>query len=125
MARKYVLLDDYDGAELSDDTQPINLKLGRTTYALYLSDDNHTKLLEALTPFIEGAETVSATTAAVRTAAAPAKSADKAKMKRVRQWAQDTGFKFKGADGTERTLGDRGRIPQEVVDAYDEQNPDD
>ena len=122
MARKYVLLDDYDGAELPDDTRPFHLGVGRTTYALHLSDDNHAKLLEVLTPFIENAETVN------RTTPAPARqtaSSDKEKMRKVRQWAQDTGFKFKRADGSETTLGDRGRIPQEVVDAYEEQNPDD
>lgn len=122
MGRKYVLLDDYDGKELPDDTQPVNLSLGRTTYALYLSEKNHGKLMEVLDPFIKDAETTRTTTASAPKATA---KADKDKLKRVRAWAQETGYKFKGADGEERTLGDRGRIPEEVVSAYEAANPED
>lgn len=119
MGKKYVLVDDLDGKELPDDTQPVNLSLGRTTYSLYLSEKNHGKLLEALNPFIENAETSSTTTAARR---ASTGSSDKAKLKAVREWAQATGYAYKNAKGEEVTLGDRGRIPQEVVDAYDKAN---
>ena len=125
MGRKTVLLDDYDGAELPDDAQPVNLSLGRTTYALYLSEKNHGKLLEALNPFIENAETVSAAVGVPRRAGgtpAPVSSADKERNKAVRAWAQASGFKFKNVAGEETTLGDRGRIPQEVYDAYDAAN---
>jgi len=121
MGRKYVLLDDFDGKELPDDTTPVNLSLGRTTYALYLSEKNHGKLLEALNPFIENAETVTGTPRS--TPAAPkASSADKEHNKAVRAWAQATGYTFKNAAGEDTTLGDRGRIPQEVFDAYDAAN---
>lgn len=113
-----VILDDLDGKELPEDTQPITLSMGRTTYNLYLSESNHEKLLKAVTPFIENAET--ATGAASRTPrSSSAASADKEKMKKVREWAQATKFKFKDAQGNEKTLGDRGRIPDEVVAAYD------
>lgn len=119
MGRKTVLLDDLDGTELPDDTQPIHLSLGRTTYAVYLNEKNHEKLLKAVQPFIENAETVSAS----RTPAAPkASNTDKERNAKVRAWAQSTGFKFKNAAGEETALGDRGRIPQEVYDAYDAAN---
>lgn len=119
MARKYVLLDDLDGKELPDDTNPINLSLGRTNYVLYLSEKNHGKLLEVLSPFIENAETTSS-----RTTSAPSSvdSGMKAKLKAVRVWAQETGYTYKNAKGEDVTLGDRGRIPQEVIDAYDKAN---
>lgn len=120
MGRKTVLVDDLDGTELPEDTQPIRLSLGRTTYSLYLSDKNHEKLLEAVTPFIENAETVQGSTAP--RSATPAKSADKERLRAVREWAQSTGFKYKNAAGEEVTLGDRGRIPDAVVKAYDEAN---
>lgn len=119
MGRKTVLVDDLDGTELPEGTQAINLSMGRTTYALYLSEKNHEKLLKALTPFIENAETVSGGSSS-RTARSS--SQDKEKMKKVREWAQATGFKFKDAAGNEKTLGDRGRIPDEVVAAYDAAN---
>jgi hypothetical protein len=117
MARRYVLLDDYDGKELPEDTSPVTLSLGRTTYNLFLSEANHGKLLEALEPFIKDAEKAGTQN---RTApSSSAKSADKDKLKAVREWAQSTGYKYTNAKGEETTLGDRGRIPQEVVDAYD------
>lgn len=119
MGRKTVLLDDLDGSVLPDDTSPVTFSLGRTTYNLYLSEDNHGKFLEALNPFIENAEKVSGTAAPRR---ASSSSADKEKMKKVREWAQATGFTFKDAQGNDKKLGDRGRIPQEVVDAYDAAN---
>jgi hypothetical protein len=124
VGRKTVLVDDLDGTELPEDTAPITLSLGRTTYALYLTDKNHEKLLKAVTPFIENAEKVSGTGGSGGGARATRSvgSGDKEKMKAVRAWAQSTGYKFKAADGSERTLGDRGRIPQEVVDAYDAAN---
>jgi hypothetical protein len=38
-------------------------------------------------------------------------------MKAVRAWAQSNNVQHKG-----RPIGDRGRIPQEVIDQYDAQN---
>lgn len=121
MGRKTVLVDDVDGKELPEDTQPVQLSLGRTTYNLYLSEKNHGKLLEALEPFISNAETskVSSILSAGRSKALSAAGADKEKMKKVREWAQTTGYTFTDAQGNEKTVGDRGRIPQEVIDAYD------
>jgi len=120
MPRKYVLVDDYDGEPLPEDTQPVTLSLGRTTYSLFLSEGNHGKLLEALEPFIKDAETASA--APTRTRASSGGTSDKEKLKAVRAWAQATGYKYKNAAGEEVTLGDRGRIPQEVIDAYEAAN---
>ena len=123
MGRKFILTDDLTGEELPEDTQPVTLSLGRTTYNLYLSEDSHGKLLEALDPFISEAET--ATPQASRQTGrqgTASNAAEKEKLKKVRAWAQSTNFKYKNAKGEEVTLGDRGRIPQEVIDAYDEAN---
>lgn len=133
MGRKTVLLDDLDGSVLPDDTEPVTFSLGRTTYSLYLTEDNHGKFMDALTPFIENAETTSSTPTASggrsRRSSTTSGSADKEKMKAIRAWAQSTGFTFPSAtekdkDGKPvmKTLGDRGRIPEEVVKAYDEAN---
>lgn len=121
MGRKtvQVITDDLDGKELPEDTKPVALSMGRTTYNLYLSDDNHGKLLAALEPFISGAETASAGAASSRSTAP---SADKEKLRKVREWAQATKYTYTNAKGDKVTLGDRGRIPQEVVDAYDAAN---
>lgn len=119
MGRKTVLVDDLDGSELPEDTAPVRLSLGRTTYDLYLSEKNHGKLMEAVGPFIENAETSSTPTAPK----SPAKSGtDKERLAKIRVWAQSSGFTYKNAAGEEVTLGDRGRIPDSVVKAYEEAN---
>ena len=38
MAKKYLLLDDFDGKELPADTKPIPLTWNGTTYNLYLGN---------------------------------------------------------------------------------------
>lgn len=119
MGRRFVLVDDYDGKELPDDTSPVRLSLGRTTYNLYLSEANHGKLLEALNPFLEGAETTDTRTAPSPRASSSTAKHDKERMKAIREWAQKEKVKFTNAKGEETTLGDRGRIPQEVIEAYD------
>lgn len=112
-----VLTDDYDGKELPEGTAPIRLSLGRTMYALYLSEDNHGKLLEALEPFITDAEKVHAGSV---TASPGTSAAEKERNAKVRHWAIDTKFKYTNAKGEQTTLGDRGRIPEVVVKAWEE-----
>lgn len=119
MGRRFVLVDDFDGKELPDDTQPVNLSMGRTTYQLYLSETNHGKLLKALEPFIKDAETT-ATHAAPARASKSADKHDKERMKAIREWAREKKIKYKNAQGEEVTLGERGRIPQEIIDQYDQ-----
>lgn len=117
MGRKTVLLDDFDGSELADDTQPVRLSLGRTTYSVFLSEENHGKLMEALTPFIENAETVS--TSSPRGSTSTTTSAEKERNKKVRHWAIGSKFKYENAQGKMVTLGERGRIPDVVVKAWE------
>jgi hypothetical protein len=110
MGRRYVLLDDYDGKELPEDTPPTRLTLGRKTYRLYLSDESLEALYAALEPFTKDAD--------VETGAAPKASqkADRERVKAVRAWA--IANKVKQPNG--KPLGDRGRIPDEIFKAYDE-----
>ena len=119
MGRRTVLVDDYDGSTLPDNTQPTRLSLGRTVYEVYLSDENHDKLLEAVEPFIKNADKSSSTMTVSVTRSRSASKADRDYLRRVREWAQETGFTYKGANGEDRTLGPRGRIPDEVQRAYD------
>lgn len=124
MGRKTVLVDDFDGTDLPEDTEPISLSLGRTTYSLYLSEKNHGKLMEALTPYIENAETSATPTASRQTGrqGTATNAADKERLTKIRAWAQSSGFTYKNAAGEDTTLGDRGRIPDAVVKAYEEAN---
>lgn len=109
MARKTVLIDDYDGSELSSDTTPLRLSLGRKAYRLYLSDKSLEALYSALEPFTKDAETESGLQATASTA-----KTDKARTKAIREWAQSQNITHNG-----KPLGDRGRIPEEIVEQYD------
>lgn len=122
MGRKYILIDDYDGKELPDDTNPTRLMVDATNYIVYLSEENKTALFNTLDPFIKDAEVSTAPKAAPATRAKSTGSADLAKKKLVRKWAQDNSIKFKRADGTEGMLGDRGRIPDTIMEAYDKEH---
>jgi hypothetical protein len=46
------ITDDVDGQPLPEGTPETHLALGTATYRLYLSEENHQKLIEALRPFI-------------------------------------------------------------------------
>jgi len=124
MARKTVLLDDFDGTELPDDTKPLRVVVGDAAYDVYLSEDNSAKFEEAIEPFINTAERVSQSTPrtqAVRASAGTsAKAADRERNRKAREWARSTGFEYPGADGKMRTLGERGRVPEEVIKAWEE-----
>lgn len=119
MGRRFVLVDDLDGKELPDDTDPIRLSLGRTTYNLYLSETNHGKLLKALEPYIEGAETTDTRTAPTPRASSSTAKHDKERLKAIREWAIEQKVEYKDAQGNTKTLGERGRIPTEIVEAYE------
>lgn len=110
MGRRYVLVDDYDGKELDSDTKPTRVSIGRKAWNLYLSDDNLGKLYEALEPFTKDAEQDSGSQSA------PKPTSDRARTRAIREWAQAQGIKQPNG----KPLGDRGRIPKEIEDAYDE-----
>ena len=123
MARKTVLLDDYDGTELPDETKPLRVVIGDAAYDVYLSEENSAKFEEAVEPFINTAERVSQSsnrTQTVRAAASGSKAADRERNRKAREWARSTGFEYPGADGKMRTLGERGRVPEEVIKAWEE-----
>jgi hypothetical protein len=98
------LLDDLDGG---DATETVQFAYDGREYTIDLSAKNAAKLRKALAPYVEHGAKVTPSRgrpAAVRfekTAAG---------RRAVREWASTSG-KFPG-------LGERGRIPADVVDAY-------
>jgi hypothetical protein len=109
MGRRTVLVDDYTGKELPENTTALRLSLGRKAWNLYLGDKSLEALYGALEPFTKDAESA---TGAV---AQGSQKADKERTRAIREWAQANNVKQPNG----KPLGDRGRIPQEVVDAYD------
>lgn len=110
MAQKVniVLVDDLDGSE-ADET--VSFGLDGTSYEIDLTSDNAAKLREALAPYVGHARKVSSgrrsSGSARRTSSSSGGGAD---LKEIRAWARKNGWP---------DLGDRGRIPEAVREAWD------
>ncbi|BCT74481.1 Lsr2 family protein [Sinomonas cyclohexanicum] len=111
MAQKVqiILEDDIDGGK-ADET--VRFSLDGSNYEIDLSTANAGKLRDALAEFISAGRKVtaarSASTPRVR-AASSGRNSDSAK---IRQWARDNGY----------NVNARGRIQQEVQEAYHRAN---
>ncbi|MCP2316733.1 Lsr2 protein [Nocardia amikacinitolerans] len=111
-------LDDLDGKELPEDTEPTFITYKGTSYKLYLSDINKGKLDTALEKFIKDAEVVTAGTAAGAGGGFGAKPAAQVRVEaaghtlaEVRAWAmQQDGLK----------VSEKGRLSEEVWTKFEE-----
>ncbi len=102
MARtiQVILTDDLDG---SADAQPVTFAFQGVEYSIDLGDSNFAKLNDALAPFIAKAERTS------RRRKTKASTGPKVDTTAVRVWARDNGHQ----------VSDRGRIPAEIMAAYE------
>ncbi|MET9958933.1 Lsr2 family protein [Streptomyces sp. NPDC006326] len=108
MAQKVqvLLVDDLDGGE-ADET--VTFALDGKTYEIDLTTANAEKLRGALEQFIKSGRRTGGRAAAGRTkgrAAAPSGNPDTAE---IRAWAKAQGM----------NVNDRGRVPQDIRDAYE------
>jgi len=120
MARSVVvsLVDDLDG---SDADETVEFALDGVSYEIDLSADNAAELRDLLAPFVGHARRVGgrkrrttngrAARSAAATPATPSKS-DRQQNAAVRAWARENGYE----------ISDRGRIPSEVIEAYQAKN---
>ncbi|RLK59824.1 MULTISPECIES: histone-like nucleoid-structuring protein Lsr2 [Actinokineospora] len=104
------LVDDLDG---STGEETVEFGLDGAAYQIDLSSDNAEKLRDILADFVEHARRSGGrkrvpgkVTGRPRTA-----TADREQNQAIREWARKQGMK----------VSDRGRIPTEVLDAYNEQ----
>lgn len=97
------LVDDIDGTEAEG---VVEFTVLGKDYEIDLSTANQSAFFAAIKPFIEAARRAS--NKGRSSAAAPVK-VDKQQNQKIREWAKARGLK----------LADRGRIPAEVVDLYD------
>ena len=110
MAIKTVLIDDFDGTPLTGGSTT-RFSLNGTEYEIDLGPENTAKLKDALAPFVKAGRRVGGSTAAKaapRTRGAGRHSNGANDVTAIRAWARQNGF----------SLGDRGRIPAPVLDAY-------
>jgi hypothetical protein len=111
MAKKTItiLTDDLDGAELPAGSRSTRFALDGVEYEIDLSTDNARAFSEALAPYIAAGRRVSASSRAGAPARSRVSGANSERLAAIRAWAQSSGY----------TVGDRGRIKADIVDAYD------
>jgi hypothetical protein len=110
MARQVIttLIDDLDGKKAD---RTVEFSLDGVSYTIDLSESNAGKLRKALDPYISAGTRLGRTASRIpaRGAAAPARTAGSRDENRlIREWAIANGHK----------ISERGRIPQEVSNAY-------
>ena len=108
MATKTVLIDDLDGTPLGDSSSTTTFALNGAKYEIDLGPDNAAKLRDALAPFIKAGRRVSDAGGASRSTSAKRRSASRSDLSAIREWAQANGHQ----------VGDRGRIPAAIIEAY-------
>lgn len=110
MARemKLVLTDDFDG---TDAAETVSFSIDQGHYEIELSSENAAKLREALAPFIERARRVANPARGARGGSGRSRrsAGSRSDTAEIRKWAQDKGYE----------VSDRGRIPSEIIEAYD------
>jgi hypothetical protein len=100
-----VMTDDLDGSE-AEDIQTVSFALEGVSYEIDLSQKNSDKLRKALDPYTNVARKVGGRRSTRKAAPSGPSAAE------VRAWAQSSGLDVPA----------RGRIPQEVRDAFDAAN---
>ncbi|WGW10990.1 Lsr2 family protein [Saxibacter everestensis] len=106
MAQKVqvILIDDVDGGEA---TETVRFALDRSSYEIDLSSKHAKELRDSLRQWVSSARRVSADKPVGRRRGAATTTARK-ETAEIRDWARSNGYE----------VGDRGRIPTEVVDAF-------
>jgi hypothetical protein len=110
MAKRTVVVDDIDG---STPAETVTFALDDVTYSIDLSRDHAAELRDSLAKWIAEAEPVSGRrggTAGRRTGRGRGGGSSRRSSSDVRQWAREQGYE----------VSDRGRIPANVLEAYED-----
>lgn len=115
MAQKVLVqyVDDLDG-EPGEDVSTVTFALDGVSYEIDLREENANRLRESLADYVDSARRVGGRVKRGTTpTVAPARPADarsKEQTKAIREWAKSNGF----------DLAERGRIPANVIAAFEE-----
>lgn len=99
---KVILIDDVDGSKASD---TINFAIDGVNYEIDLNEEHAAELRGAFEKWTTHARRIPARR--TRRATSRASSSDASK---IRTWAREHGYE----------ISDRGRVPQEIRDAYEQ-----
>lgn len=102
-----VLTDDLDGS--TEDVDTYTFAVQGTAYEVELSKKNAQALFKALMPYTEVARKVSGGRGRGRGRSAASNGVKRTDLAEIREWARKNG----------REVSDRGRLPAEVIEAYD------
>lgn len=121
MARIVQTIDDLSGATLNEEVEPTKITVDGTKYEVDLGSASKEKFLKWLAG--EGS-LIEYRSADTKTSRKSAPAADEKWSKddkaAARHWAIDTKFEFTNQAGEKKTLAERGRIPEEVLTAWEE-----
>ncbi len=110
MAQKHIvqLIDDLDQSEAEE---TVSFSLDGSHYEIDLSEKNAAKFRDALAEYVANARRATRS-GAPRTAGGPRRSRparqDREQTQAIREWARKNGHK----------IGEKGRIPAQILDAY-------
>lgn len=107
MAKKviYQLTDDLDHTEIPDgEGETVQFGLDGTNYEIDLTDAHATKLRSLFNRYVESGRKTNGKNSATKKTTGP-----KRDLAAIREWARSNGH----------DVADRGRIPGEIIDAYE------
>jgi hypothetical protein len=116
MAEIVTRVDDLDGS--TDDVQNVKFSFRGKSYGIDLGPAGREKLADALSPFLAKAVEIRGAAAVATKPRRASASSSNEEMAAIRKWAQDNKVEYRNAQGNMTTLGERGRIPEEVKQAY-------
>ena len=106
-----VLVDDIDGTEAEE---TVTFALDGVTYEIDLTSAHASELRDALATWIGHARKTTTRSSSGNSARSGARrgGADRAQLAKIREWAKENGYQ----------ISDRGRIPGNVLQAFDSSN---
>lgn len=108
MARRVVLSDDFTGNE-SEDVSTVTFAYRGQNYEIDLGNESQDKMDAAFTPFIMKARAIT-NLRALQKGNVETQKRDRETGASIREWARANGHE----------ISERGRIPEEIVTAYNE-----
>jgi len=110
MAQKMTLVDDLDGSPIEDGRGgTVRFSIDGANYEIDLSEKNAATLTEALEKYVSAGRRLRAGSSSTPTVV---KKSDPQRLKTIREWAGKNGYE----------VSSRGRVPAEIVEAYDAAN---